>query len=199
VVDVGRGRGRFNGGASGAPLPRTGCGLARRAPRGLATLPHLDLLPVARRLWRARAADCRLVTLEERVLGRRRVEDVPGSMAPLAYGTFLRTGDAAPLAPIVAHNRVDIVGTAALLLAALRILADPHTWAEDAGELRAAAEHRLRHDGIAHALPLLERALALARAPETRRRLLCDLAQLQRRAGERDAAEATWRRYLQQF
>jgi uncharacterized protein YprB with RNaseH-like and TPR domain len=189
----------FNGRSFDAPLLRTRCVLARRAPRGLAALPHLDVLPVARRLWRARAPDCRLVTLEERVLGRRRTEDVPGAMAPLAYGTFLRTGDAASLWPIVAHNREDLVGTAALLLAALRLLEDPLTWAEDAWELRAAAAHRLRHQGGAAAAPLLERALALATEPDARRSVLRDLAQLQRRAGDRDGAEATWRAYRDQF
>lgn len=189
----------FNGRSFDVPLLRTRCVLARRPPGALATLPHLDLLPPARRLWRSRAPDCRLVTLEAYVLQRARVEDVPGSMAPLAYGEFLRGGDASGLGAIVAHNREDIIGTAALLTSALRLLAGPFAWAEDAGELRGVAQHRARHDGPGAAVPVLERALVLARSAPLRRKLWPELARLHRRLGALDAAERAWRAYAMEF
>lgn len=194
----------FNGRSFDAPLLRTRCILARRAAGPLASAPHLDLLPIARRLWRARAADCRLITLEERILGRRRPDDCPGSMAPAAYASFLRDGDAAALAAIVEHNRDDLIGTAALLAAALRLLEDPMTWAEDASELLAVGEHRLRLGAPPEtALPLLERAAELARgrgaSQETRRRSLTQLARVYRRAGRLDDARAVWERYRSDF
>src|SRR5205814_3510787 len=104
-----------------------------------AALPHVDLLPVARRMWRDRGDDCRLVTLEERVLGRRRVDDVGGVMAPAAYADVLRGGDPTARGAIVSHNREDNVGPAGLLIAVLKILADPLRFAADAAQLRAAA------------------------------------------------------------
>lgn len=189
----------FNGRAFDVPLLRTRCVLARRPPGRLATAAHLDLLPTARRLWRHRASDCRLLTLEERVLGRRRVEDLPGTMAPSAYASFLASGDAAALRPVVEHNRDDLAGMAALLAAALRTLEDPWTWAEDGSEMCAVAEHRLRLGDAKSAEALLERALDLARSPETGRRALTQLARLHRRCGRTDAARRVWERYRELF
>jgi hypothetical protein len=189
----------FNGRSFDGPLLRTRCILARRRPGPLAGLPHIDLLPVARRLWRHRGADCRLVSLEDGVLGRRRAEDVPGMFAPAAYADFLRGGDPAALEPIIAHNRDDVVGTAGLLLAALRILDEPLRHAEDAGELRGAADQRLAHEGPEAALPILHRALELARTPALRRQLLAQLARVERRRERHDASAVAWERYAREF
>ena len=52
----------FNGGGFDLPLLETRFVLARR--RWPATLPHLDLLRPARRVWTGWLADCRLATLE---------------------------------------------------------------------------------------------------------------------------------------
>jgi uncharacterized protein len=189
----------FNGRSFDAPLLRTRCVLRRRAPGPLASAPHLDLLGIARRLWRGRDADCRLQTLERAVLGRRRVDDFPGSLAPAAYTEFLRRGDAEVLAPIVEHNRLDLIGTTALLAAALRTLEDPLHWAEDPSELLAVGEHRLGLGAIDAALPLLERALEFASADETRRRAMTQLARVYRRTGRLEAARAVWERYRREF
>ncbi len=189
----------FNGRSFDAPLLRTRCVLRRRAPGPLASAPHLDLLGIARRLWRGRGSDCRLTTLERCVLGRHRVDDFPGAMAPAAYAEFLRTGDAAILGPIVEHNRLDLVGTAALLAAALRTLEDPLNWAEDPAELLAVGEHRLGLGDTAGALPLMERALEFASVAETRRRAMTQLARVHRRAGRVDAARQLWERYRREF
>jgi hypothetical protein len=191
----------FNGRSFDAPLLRTRCVLRRKAPGPLATAPHLDLLGVSRRLWRGRGVDCRLQTLERAVLGSRRLDDFPGALAPAAYSEFLRSGDAAVLAPIVEHNRLDLVGTAALLAAALRTLEQPLLWAEDPSELLAVGEHRLGLDDIEGALPLLERALEFSGPDggETRRRALTQLARVHRRAGRIDLARALWDRYRREF
>ncbi len=189
----------FNGRSFDVPLLRTRCVLARRSSAALERLPHLDLLALARRLWRRRADDCRLVTLEERVLGRRRADDFPGHLAPAAYREFLDRGDARALAPIVEHNREDLAGTAALLGAALRTVEDPLLWAEDACELLAVGDLRLRQGDAGAALPLIERTVALARTPDTLRRALTRLALLHRRAGRIDEARRAWERTLAAF
>lgn len=191
----------FNGRSFDVPLLRTRCVLARRPHVGerLVSLPHLDLIAPARRLWRARAGDCRLTTLEEAVLRRRRPEDFPGALAPTAYGELLRTGDARLAGHIVKHNRDDVAGTMALLFTVLRILGDPLHQAEDAGELSAAADHLLRHVGAAAALPVAERALEMARTGPAVRKALLLLARLRRRLGALPEVELTWRRYLAEF
>lgn len=85
-----------------------------RLPRVLPS-GHLDLLPLARDRWSARLPDCRLATLEERVLGRPRMDDVPGSAVPALYARFHRTGDWGAVLPVLRHNALDLVATAELL------------------------------------------------------------------------------------
>lgn len=76
---------------------------------------HLDLLHVARRLWRGRLPDCRLQTLERHLCGRIREDDLPGSEIPQAYHDFVRTGDASLMAEILRHNLLDLATLAELL------------------------------------------------------------------------------------
>jgi uncharacterized protein YprB with RNaseH-like and TPR domain len=75
-------------------------------------LPHLDLLHPVRRLFGKRWPDCRLSTLEARLLGFRRQHDLPGSEAPSAWTDYLRQGRAERLRQVVEHNRQDIVSLA---------------------------------------------------------------------------------------
>jgi uncharacterized protein YprB with RNaseH-like and TPR domain len=96
-------------------LPFLDARMARhRLPRVLPA-GHLDLLPPARTRWGLALPDCRLVTLEDRVLGRPRQEDVPGSAVPALYARFHRTGDWAAVTPILRHNALDLLATAELL------------------------------------------------------------------------------------
>ncbi len=89
--------------------------------------PHLDLLHPARALWKGLMADCRLSTLEERVLGYRRRDDIPGSEIPQTWLRMVRANDhqedgvGGAMEAIVRHNRDDLVSLAALaaLVAAL--------------------------------------------------------------------------------
>ena len=54
-------------------------------------MEHLDLLFGARRLWKLRLDSCRLVDLENQILGVEREGDLPGEMIPYCYFEFLRT------------------------------------------------------------------------------------------------------------
>ena len=69
---------------------------------------HTDLLYHVRRQWRGQLPDCRLGTVEEKILGRYRKEDLPGSLVPWYYQTYRRSGNPGPLVPIAEHNRLDI-------------------------------------------------------------------------------------------
>jgi uncharacterized protein len=82
----------------------------------LKTLIHLDLLPLARRLWRERLPSRTLGNVETNILGARRSqEDVPGWAIPQMYFDYLRSGDPLPLKGVVYHNAVDVLSMAALL------------------------------------------------------------------------------------
>jgi uncharacterized protein YprB with RNaseH-like and TPR domain len=66
-------------------------------PNPLRDFAHLDLLPLARRLWRDRLESRALKYIEENVLlAPRSVEEVPGYEIPYLYFDYLRTGDARP-------------------------------------------------------------------------------------------------------
>jgi hypothetical protein len=76
--------------------------------------PHYDLLHFSRRRWKDELPDCRLVTIEQRLLGTDRKEDIPGAMVPEFYETFMTTENPGPLVPIVTHNRQDLISLARL-------------------------------------------------------------------------------------
>ncbi|MGH9160321.1 MAG: ribonuclease H-like domain-containing protein, partial [Vicinamibacteraceae bacterium] len=84
----------------------------------LCDLPHLDLLPAARRLWRTASLagdrSCRLIALEQALVGLARDGDVPGWEIPGRYFAFIRRGDPSGLAAVFHHNRFDLLTLAAL-------------------------------------------------------------------------------------
>jgi uncharacterized protein len=106
----------FNGRTFDMPLVNNRFTLAR-VPPPLRGAPHLDLLPPARRLWRARLGSCALSELEKNVLGvQRTAGDVPGWMIPGIYRDYYHTGVGTDLmARVFYHNLVDI--TSMVLLA----------------------------------------------------------------------------------
>jgi len=77
---------------------------------------HLDLLHEGRRRYRKKFENCRLITLEERVIGRLRSGDIPGHQIPDEYHYFVRTGNAWRLRSIFYHNGLDLITMAELLL-----------------------------------------------------------------------------------
>lgn len=70
---------------------------------------HLDLLHTARRRWRGELPDCKLQTLEQRICGRSRTGDIPGSQIPAAYQEYVRTGFEREMDAILLHNAIDLV------------------------------------------------------------------------------------------
>ena len=70
--------------------------------------PHLDLLHPARAVFKLRLQRCRLVNLEEAVLGIVREDDLPGAEVPTAWFDYLKTGNFALVDRILEHNVQDI-------------------------------------------------------------------------------------------
>ncbi len=84
----------------------------QRSP--LPKLHHVDLLHGARRLWKLRMKNCRLMQLEEQILGVYREGDLPGELIPYVYFEYLRSREALRLVPIFHHNAMDILTLACL-------------------------------------------------------------------------------------
>jgi len=130
----------------------------------LPSFAHLDLLPLARRLWRARLPSRALGYLEEHILGLARdQEDVPGWVIPSLYFGYLRSGDARAMKSVFYHNAVDVLSLVALLSHVAGLLDDPLNVVhgldlvamgrmfENLGRLEKAA--RLYERGLSHDLP----------------------------------------------
>ena len=103
----------YNGRAFDQPLLETRYRLNRARPP-FSRLEHLDLLYGARRLWKLRFESCRLVDLENQVLGVERHGDLPGALIPYVYFEYLRTRQAARMLPVFQHNATDILTLACL-------------------------------------------------------------------------------------
>jgi uncharacterized protein YprB with RNaseH-like and TPR domain len=116
----------FNGKAFDAPILTTRYAM-NRIPVPYQGYSHIDLLPLARRLWRDRLESRALKYLEEHVLGLKRTsEEVPGYEIPWLYSDYLRTRDARPLAGVFYHNAMDVVTMAALLTHMNEMITNPY-------------------------------------------------------------------------
>ena len=104
----------FNGKTFDRPYVRTRA--AANTVRCRLDMTHLDLLHVARRLWRSRVPDCKLQTLERCICGRLRHGDIPGHLIPDAYHAYVRTGNATQMVDVLQHNFLDLVTMADLIV-----------------------------------------------------------------------------------
>ncbi len=77
---------------------------------------QFDLLHAARRKWKHSLPNCRLVTLERHILGRRRIGDIPGWEVPCIYHEFVHTKDARRIRGVLRHNLVDVLSMAELFV-----------------------------------------------------------------------------------
>jgi uncharacterized protein YprB with RNaseH-like and TPR domain len=80
-----------------------------------AAIPHLDLLWMVRRRWKDVLPNCKLKTLEWRVLRRLRAGDIDGAEIPYAYHEYVKHGQPHRLIPVFHHNLLDLVAMAELL------------------------------------------------------------------------------------
>jgi uncharacterized protein YprB with RNaseH-like and TPR domain len=117
----------YNGKAFDAPILQS-----RYVLNGLSSplkhLPHFDLLPLSRRLWRRRLESRSLKDIETEILGYTRGQlEVPGWEVPIIYFNYLRTRDPAPLAGVFYHNAIDILSLAALFLFLNQVLDAPES------------------------------------------------------------------------
>jgi hypothetical protein len=183
----------FNGKAFDAPLLNTRY-LMHRMPNPMRNFAHLDLLPLARRLWRDRLESRALKYIEENVLqARRSVEEVPGYEIPHLYFDYLRTGDARPLKGVFYHNAMDVVAMAALLSHTASMLADPfHEGIEHGLDVIAMAKLYEHLGEWETAARLFERGLQMNLGEQYFWEAVRRLSVLQKRRGDFSQAVPLW-------
>jgi uncharacterized protein YprB with RNaseH-like and TPR domain len=154
----------YNGKSFDVPLLNSRY-IANGEPPPLNSYEHIDLLHLARRLWRDRLESRTLGSIEKHILEAPRTEDdIPGWLVPTIYFEYIKSGDARPIANVLYHNAMDIISLASLLNHISMILDDPHGGRvdngidmismakifEDMGEFTAAAEcyQRGLHDDL---------------------------------------------------
>ncbi len=184
----------YNGKAFDQPLLETRFRMCRGGgapPDPFGRMEHLDLLFGARRLWKLRLESCRLVDLENRILGVEREGDLPGEMIPYCYFEYLRTQQAFKLVPILHHNAIDILSLACLTAIVPFAFRSP---------TKAALQHGADWIGLARwmqragrreeALGIFRRALEAGLPDDLLFRTLWDVAALEKRLGHGEAALA---------
>ena len=180
----------YNGRSFDQPLLETRYRMSRMVPP-FARMFHFDLLYGARRLYKLAFDSCRLVELENQILGVERIDDVPGSMIPYLYFEFLRTKSAHRMWGIFEHNSFDILTLACLTGIIPRAFHAPldvplHRGAEMVGLARW-----LRAAGRAgEAVVLLRRALAKGLPAALTWRTLWDCGLLEKKTGNEAGALA---------
>lgn len=183
----------FNGKAFDAPLLATRYRL-HHIPVPYDGYAHLDLLPLARRLWRERLESRALKYLEQHILGlTRSIEEVQGYEIPWLYFDYLKSGDARPLAGVFYHNAMDVVAMAALLAHTNEMLEDPYGGCVEHG-LDFVALGKLFED-LGHweeAARLFERGLELDLTESDFGVAVKRLSTLQKRRGDFSEALRLW-------
>jgi uncharacterized protein YprB with RNaseH-like and TPR domain len=190
----------YNGRTFDVPVMETRW-MFHRMPVPLDGMPHLDMLPPSRRLWRAAAEaaerTCRLVALEALLCGVHRTGDVPGIEIPQRYFDYVRRGDATVLEPVLYHNRMDLLSLAALTARAQRLVRDGADAACDAMECLALGRLLERRGDRLEAERCYRRAAGSANLPaQQREEALHSLALLLRRGRRFREAAVVWQQLI---
>jgi len=182
----------FNGRAYDVPLLNSRFVLSR-LPAPFPGMQHIDLLPPSRRLFRRHLDNCRLVTLEDEVLGARRDgDDIPGALIPGVYFDYLKTGDGAALGPIFDHNRDDILSMVSLLNRIVAMHRAPYEFPVHLADIARLREFRDGREAIELYLAAAEYASDEREVYDCLWRASLPL----KRSGRFEEACALWRRML---
>ena len=182
----------FNGTTFDVPLLESRF-LMNRMDRGCLDLPHLDLLHMCRRLWKLRLGRCNLGRLEEVILGKPRVDDLPGSEVPQRYFTYLKTKRMELLEDILKHNAQDIASLCVLLNHMADLYRHPEKirFSEDVYSMGRALEKLERTEDA-------RRCYRLARRGRMGDLAGSALAVSYRRTGEREEAVRVWQEMIRE-
>jgi uncharacterized protein len=177
----------YNGRTFDQPLLETRYRMTRQRPP-FSSLEHLDLLFGARRLWNLRFDSCRLVELENQILGVERQGDLPGEMIPYVYFEYVRTHEIFRLMPVFHHNAIDILTLACLTAIVPRAFHVDQAEFSHGAEIIGLARWWRQAEQHENALALFRQAIEKNLSDELLFRTLWDIAALEKKLGREDAA-----------
>jgi hypothetical protein len=136
--------------------------------------------------------------VERSVLGHVRDDDVPGYAIPTRYFQYVRTGDPRPLAPVLEHNRLDLLSLALLTSRAAQLLERGAAAARTAREALGLGRLYQRAGMLVEARASFARAADLTPPTDsvTLSEALRSAAVISRRSRQHAAAAAAWRALL---
>jgi uncharacterized protein YprB with RNaseH-like and TPR domain len=180
----------YNGKAYDQPLLETRYRMAR-ASLPFQRLQHMDLLCGARRLWKLRFDSCRLIELENQILGVEREGDLPGEMIPYVYFDYLRTKEAFRVVPILHHNALDILSLACLCaIVPYAFHAPEEAQLAHGAEMVGLGRWLRRAERFDSALTLFRRGIDKGLSDDLLFRTMWDIAVLEKKMGRESAAVA---------
>jgi len=182
----------YNGRTYDAPLLETRFTM-NRARTPFARMEHVDLLHGARRLFSLRLRNCRLVNLENEILGVERDEDIPGEMIPYCFFEYVRTRRALRLVPVFLHNAIDILSLACLTGVIPNAFRDPEgVRLQHGADLLGLARWLLAAGRAEEAHRMMRRAIDLGLADAHLFRTLYETGRLEKKLGREAESVATF-------
>lgn len=155
-------------------------------------MPNLDLLYPARRTWGLKLESCRLVSLEENILGETRSGDIPGELIPAVYFKYLDDRDASEIKRVVKHNEQDILSMVSLLCRLAEMIANPISETDGGFELLGMSRLFEADGRIDDMLECLE-ALTASEHFNIRMNAVKRLTRVYKRNGRYDRALEHWK------
>lgn len=159
---------------------------------------HLDLLHPSRRLWSGRLPDCRLGTVERRILSILRTSDAPSAEIPQLYFDYVRGVRPQRMGLVFDHHAQDIFSLAALTQALARAVADPEDERFRHASDQAGLARLFQSEGDAGAaVAALRRAIDASEDEDTAFRLSMLLGRGLKRQRRAEEAAAIWERWVE--
>lgn len=186
----------FNGKSFDLPLLASRA-ILNRMRIDFGRVPHFDVLHASRRMWKERVQECSLGTLETHLLAKTRREDVPSFLIPQIYFDFVRMGKTAQLAEIFAHNREDIVTTAALATYLGQLVQAPFKWKLSREELHKVGQLYRAAGELEASIKLFEDLLSSSETSQRREDLLA-LGFCYKSQRRHEEASRVWERAMTQ-
>lgn len=180
----------FNGKAFDIPLLETRY-LLKRKQNPFSTMEHLDLLHPSRQLWNLTLDNCKLQTIEYRLLDFRRENDLPGEEIPQAYFDYVRWGKADPLYRVFQHNADDITSLAAAMYLLWRTVQNEESDRDSRVEFSRGKILR-RYGEMNRATRSLESARQQETSSRRRAIIMSFLSMVYKSEEKWDEAEALW-------
>jgi uncharacterized protein YprB with RNaseH-like and TPR domain len=172
--------------------------LLNRLNSPLGSIPHLDLLFPARRLWKRRFKDCSLTHLERALLDFQRVEDIPSHLIPHIYFDYLRDNDPEMLVPVFNHNRDDLISLVALTGTACELVQEDRPFfLTHPVDLLSLGRHFYRAGQFQKTISILEQIPDRELSSQVKEEYHFLLGDCYKRLSFWDRAERVWSAYLE--